>query len=165
MQELSAELRETCYLGVRDGSSVYYLAAAQGPQAIRPAADVGARNPLHSTGIGRVLLAFTDPAERDALIGRTELVARTPRTITDPVELVRVLDETVARGYAIDDIENEDGIRCVAVPIRDAGGRVIAGMSISAPAYRFSIDELLRIAPDVMARAAEISARLGYTPE
>lgn len=162
MEGLSTELRETCYLGVRDGDGVLYLAAAHGPQAIRPAATVGARNPLHSTGIGKVLLAFLEPAERDALISRMTFVARTPRTATDATELQRSLDATVDRGYAIDDIENEEGIRCIAVPIRDADGRVVAGMSVSAPAYRFSMDDLARVAPAVMACATEISHRLGF---
>ena len=164
MEELSSTTRETCYLGVRDGNNVLYVAAALSPQAIRPAATVGARNPLYSTGVGRVLLAFAGPGERAELIAQTDLVARTPRTVTDPEALERVLEETTARGYAIDDIENEDGIRCVAVPIRDAHGHVIAGMSLSAPAYRFSMDDLTRVAPEMIRRSAEISRRLGYPP-
>lgn len=163
MQELSAELRETCYLGVRDGDRVLYLAAAHGPQAIRPAATVGASNPLYCTGIGRALLAFLPAADRAEYLDRTELVARTANTVTDRGAFEAALDATAARGYAIDDIENEDGIRCVAVPIRDARGDVVAGMSISAPAYRFSLDDLTRVAPHVLERAAEISRRLGYT--
>jgi len=164
MEELSSTTRETCYLGVRDGNNVLYVAAALSPQAIRPAATVGARNPLYSTGVGRVLLAFAGPGERAELIAQTDLVARTPRTVTDPEALERVLEETTARGYAIDDVENEDGIRCVAVPIRDAHGHVIAGMSLSAPAYRFSMDDLTRVAPEMIRRSAEISRRLGYPP-
>jgi IclR family acetate operon transcriptional repressor len=163
MQDLSAELRETCYLGVRDGDRVLYLGAAHGPQAIRPAATVGASNPLYCTGIGKALLAFLPAAERDAYIARTEFVARTANTVTDRESFVGVLDATAARGYAIDDIENEEGIRCIAVPIRDASGAVVAGMSISAPAYRFSLDDLTRVAPHVVERAAELSRRLGYT--
>lgn len=163
MQDLSAELRETCYLGVRDGDRVLYLGAAHGPQSIRPAATVGASNPLYCTGIGKALLAFLPAAERDAYIARTEFVARTANTVTDRDAFVGVLDATAARGYAIDDIENEEGIRCIAVPIRDASGAVVAGMSISAPAYRFNMDDLTRVAPHVVERAAELSRRLGYT--
>lgn len=163
MQGLSAELRETCYLGVRDGDRVLYLGAAHGPQAIRPAATVGASNPLYCTGIGKALLAFLPAAERDAYLARTAFTARTENTITDLEALRTELDASAARGYAIDDIENEEGIRCIAVPIRDASGAVVAGMSISAPAYRFSLDDLTRVAPHVMERAAEISRRLGHT--
>lgn len=163
MQDLSSELRETCYLGVRDGDRVLYLGAAHGPQAIRPAATVGASNPLYCTGIGKALLAFLPAADRDAYLARTEFIPRTANTVTDRESFVAVLDATAARGYAIDDIENEEGIRCIAVPIRDASGAVVAGMSISAPAYRFSLDDLTRVAPHVMERAAEISRRLGHT--
>lgn len=163
MNRLRETTRETVYLGIRDGEVVLYLGAALSPQAIRPAATVGARNPLHSTGIGRILLAAMPRAERDTFVDQLTLTARTPHTITDRDELKTHLDLVAERGFAIDDNEDQEGMRCVAAAIRDASGRGVAAMSVSAPSYRFSLDEAVALAPTVISAAAEISARLGYT--
>jgi len=161
VRALAEQTRETCYLGVRDGRKVLYIAKADSPQAVRPAAVVGTRNPLHSTGIGKALLAFAPP-EAAIAYARGPLEAKTPNTI---VEADRLLDEmrvTRERGYAIDDVENEDGVRCVAAPIRDHAGQVVAALSVSAPAYRFALEDLPGLAPGVQAAALEVSTRIGY---
>lgn len=163
MNRLREKTRETVYLGIRDGEVVHYLGAALSPQAIRPAATVGARNPLHSTGIGRIMLAAVPRPERDAIVDQMTLTARTPNTITDRDELKAHLDVVAERGFAIDDNEDQEGMRCVAAAIRDASGETVAAMSVSAPSYRFSLDEAFALAPTVISAAAEISARLGYT--
>ena len=160
MHALAAETRETCFLGVRDAREVLYVAKADGSQAVRPAARVGSRNPLHSTGIGKLLLAWAEPAVVEEQIA-AGLVARTPNTITDRERLLAELAATRDRGYAIDDVENEEGVRCVAVPVRDHTGEVVAAMSVAAPAYRFHLDDLPRLAPRVRTAADELSARLG----
>jgi DNA-binding IclR family transcriptional regulator len=162
MRALAEQTRETCFLGIRDARSVLYIAKADSPQAVRPAAGVGARNPLHSTALGKALLAFGPPAAAAAYAEDGPLVAKTPDTIVDPGRLVAELERTRARGYAIDDVENEDGVRCVAAPIRDHAGEVIAALSVSAPAYRFALEDLPALAPDVVAVAREISSRIGF---
>jgi inosose dehydratase len=81
---------------------------------------------------------------------------------TDPARLTDELRRTRARGYAIDNVENEDGVRCVAAPVRDHAGAVVASLSVAAPAYRFDRGDLPAVAPRVMAAAAELSARLGH---
>ena len=161
MRDLAAETRETCYLGVRDGRSVLYIAKADSPQAVRPAAREGTRNPLHSTGIGKALLAFAPPDEARAY-ANGPLQAKTPNTIVDGDRLAAELKATRARGYAIDDIENEDGVRCVAAPIRNHAGEVVAALSVAAPAYRFALEDLPALAPKVLGVASEISSRIGY---
>jgi IclR family acetate operon transcriptional repressor len=161
MDGLAEVTRETCFLGVRDQRQVLYVAKADSPQAVRPAAGVGSRNPLHSTGIGKALLAFG--AEADAAsYADAGLRAKTPNTITDPDRLAEELALTRERGYAIDDVENEDGVRCVAAPVRDHTGEVVAAMSVAAPAYRFALEDLPALAPHVRAAADEVSARLGW---
>jgi DNA-binding IclR family transcriptional regulator len=161
MRGLSDETRETCYLGVRDQRRVLYVAKADGSQAVRLAAHVGSRNPLHSTAIGKALLAFMPGAVvQEYLQGPLE--RRTPNTITEPGRLAGELAATRARGYAIDDIENEDGVRCVAAPVRDHAGDVVASLSVAAPAYRFEPGDVPAVARRVMAAAAEVSARLGH---
>jgi DNA-binding IclR family transcriptional regulator len=161
MRELSQRTRETCFLGVRDGRCVLYVAKADSPQAVRPAARIGTRNPLHSTGIGKTLLAF-GPAEAAEEYVLGPLEARTPNTLTEPAALAAELARTRERGYAIDDVENEDGVRCVAAPVRDHTGAVVAALSVSAPAYRFALEDLPGLAPLVLATVRELSARIGH---
>lgn len=162
IEALVERSNETSYLGVLDRSSVLYISAVNSPQPVRPAARVGARNPLHCTGIGKAILAFRTPTERAELLGDGELERRTANTITDRAALAVELDAIAARGFSIDEIENEEGVRCVAAPVRDHLGRVIAAISVSAPAYRFTRDDVLELAPSVVAATAELSARLGY---
>jgi IclR family acetate operon transcriptional repressor len=162
MRALAEQTRETCFLGIRDDRSVLYIAKADSPQAVRPAAGVGARNPLHSTGLGKALLAFAPPGVAAAYADHGSLEAKTPDTIVDPRHFAAELERTRERGYAIDDVENEDGVRCVAAPIRDHAGVVIAALSVSAPAYRFALEDLPALAPDVVAVAVEISSRIGF---
>jgi DNA-binding IclR family transcriptional regulator len=123
---------------------------------------VGSRNPLHSTAIGKALLAFA-PREVVETYLAGPLERRTPNTITEPDRLAEEIAATRARGYAIDDIENEEGVRCLAAPVRDHAGKVVASLSVAAPAYRFQRSDLPAVAPMVMAAAAELSARLGHS--
>jgi IclR family acetate operon transcriptional repressor len=160
MEELVEISDETCFLGVLDRGQVLYLAAVNSPQPVRPAARPGSRNPLHCTGIGKALLSGLDDQQVPDVLS-LPLERRTENTVTDPVALSEQLDVVRRRGYAIDDVENEEGVRCVAAPIRDHTGAVVAGLSVSAPAYRFSTEDVHRLAPDVLRVAAELSRRLG----
>lgn len=153
--------QETVFMGVQNGNSLLYVYAGLSPHAVRPAAHVGARNPLHSTGIGKAILAGLTDAERDPLLN-FPLERRTANTLVDRESLFANLDLIRERGYSIDDVENEEGVRCVAAPIWDHRGKTVAAMSISAPAYRFSLNDVAGYAADVVGAAAELSARLGY---
>jgi len=166
MEELVEISGETCFLGVVDRQQVLYLAAVNSPQPVRPAARPGFRNPLHCTGIGKVLLSgMTDAEILELLVAPLE--RRTDRTITDPQDVLAHIAHVRERGYATDAIENEEGVRCVAAPVRDHTGAVVAGVSVSAPAYRFSDEDVHRLAPEVLRVTAELSRRLGapVTPE
>lgn len=160
MEELVAISGETCYLGVLDGTQVLYVAAADSPHAVRPAARPGSRNPLHCTGIGKALLAWQPEAAIGELL-REPLERRTENTMTDPGALRAHLRLVREQGYSIDEIENEEGVRCVAAPVRDHTGAVVAGVSVSAPAYRFTTEDVLRLAPEVLRVTTELSRRLG----
>jgi DNA-binding IclR family transcriptional regulator len=161
MGSLASETRETCFLGVRDGNQVLYVAKADSPQAVRPAARVGSRNPLHSTAIGKALLAF-GPEQLIEPYLQEPLVAKTPNTITDPRRLREEFDLIRQRGYSTDDVENEDGVRCVGASVRDHTGLTVAAISVAAPAYRFDLEDLPRLAPHVIAAAQELSRRIGF---
>lgn len=161
MQQLAAETTETCFLGMREGHEVRYVGKVGGSHAVRLAAEVGSRMPLHSTGIGKALLAFAPQEVVDGLLAQP-LEARTANTITSPAGVGRELAAIRSRGYAIDDVENEEGVRCVAVPVRGPAGDVVAALSVSAPAYRFRVEDLHRLAPRMILAAAEVSARMGF---
>lgn len=160
MRRLAAETSETCFLGMREGHEVRYVGKVGGSHAVRLAAELGSRMPLHSTGIGKTLLAYGADGLLDGLLAEP-LPARTPRTITDPARLQAELRKIRRQGYAVDDVENEDGVRCIAAPVRDASGAVVAALSVSAPAYRFDLKRLAALAPRVQEAARLVSARLG----
>lgn len=161
MAGLSERTRETCFLGVREDDHILYVAKVDSPQAVRPAAVVGSTNPLYCTAIGKALLAHADEDTVERCL-RGPLTPRTPNTITDPERIREELRLTRERGHSIDDVENEDGVRCVAAPVRDQTGRVVAAISVSAPAYRFSLEDLPGVARLVREAAATLSARMGY---
>lgn len=163
LEDLKESTQETCFMGVLDGHEVLYVAAAQSPQAVRPRANVGYRNPLHCTGIGKALLAFLAGPQRSELLAGMSLIQRTGNSITDREVLEAHLTQVRAQGYAIDDVENEAGVRCVAAPVFDHTGQVAAAISVSAPAYRFSLEDLQDLAPTVCTVAADLSARIGYS--
>jgi len=160
MEQLVAETCETCFVGVRDQSHVLYVAKVAGGQAVQLAASTGSRMPLYSTGIGKALLAFCDEATVAEMLAQP-LLARTANTLTDPTLLREEFARIRERGYSTDDAENENGVRCVATPVRGPRGDVVAALSVSAPAYRFEMADLHRLAPRVQAAAAEISALMG----
>lgn len=163
MHDLSNDLGETCFLGVRDDLQILYVAKVDGPHAIRPASEVGGRNPLHCTAIGKSLLAYSDDETRDRAL-REPLERKTENTLTSAALLRQELDDVRKRGYSLDNVENEDGVRCVAAPIRNHENAVVAAVSLSAPAYRMSQPQARRNARKVIAAAQEISRRLGSNP-
>jgi IclR family acetate operon transcriptional repressor len=135
---------ETANLAVLEGDHVVYVAQVPSAHRLRMFAEVGRRVLPHSTAVGKVLLADCPADVAAAVVRRTGLPAHTPNTITDPAAFAAELDRVRARGWAVDDEEEENGVRCFAVPVRD-GGRVIAAMSVSGPAARFDGADLDRL--------------------
>lgn len=138
MVELSGE---TANLAVLEGDFVVYVAQVPSPRRLRMFAEVGRRVLPHSTAVGKALLAGRGAAEAMAVFERTGMPRRTPNTITDAARMLAELDRVKERGYATDLGEEELGVHCLAVPVRD-GDRVVAAMSVSGPAER--IDALDR---------------------
>ncbi|MED7926447.1 IclR family transcriptional regulator [Nonomuraea sp. LP-02] len=138
MVELSGE---TANLAVLEGDFIVYVAQASSPRRLRMFAEVGRRVLPHSTAVGKVLLAGRPPQEAVAVFERTGMPRRTPNTITEIEPMLAELAAVHERGYAMDLGEEELGVHCMAVPVRD-GRRVVAAMSVSGPAER--IDALDR---------------------
>lgn len=151
----------TVHFALLDGREAVYVAKVEGSKPYRMASRVGMAIPLHCTSIGKALLAALPGAEAAALLDRARLERRTPRTITDVPRLLDHLAEVRARGWSVDDEENEAGVRCVGAAVSDHTGRAVGAVSVSQltndPASR-APDE---VGPTVAATAREISALLG----
>jgi DNA-binding IclR family transcriptional regulator len=114
--------------------------------------------------MGKALLAFLPEDEQARLLERMAFPQRTAHTITNRADLIKHLEAIRAQGFAVDDVENEDGVRCVGAPIFDYTGHAFAALSISGPAYRLSVPRLLELAPLAMKAARAVSGKLGYVP-
>lgn len=163
---LSESVKETIHLVVLDGNMALYIdkvdlyTKSSGLQMI---SRLGSRIELHCSSVGKVLLANMEDSDAEAIISNTGLTRRTAKTITDPSQLMRHLSSIREKGYAIDDEENEGGIRCVGAPIRNERGQVKAAMSISGPATRITPERIeTELKQRVCETAGQISAKLGY---
>ncbi len=136
LEELAEQLHESCSASVLDGDDIVYVARASTNRIMTIGLSVGTRLPAYCTSMGRVMLAFLDDSAIDDYLDRAELVPRTSRTVTDPVALRAELMRVRHQGYCVMDQELEDGVRSVAVPVHDAGGRVVAAINASTHAAR-----------------------------
>lgn len=162
LREANLELGETVQLGILDDLDVIYIDKAEGTRPLRLISNIGSRLPAYVTGIGKSLLAGLDEATLESRFAGALLKGYTSQTITSGDELLRVLRKVRRQGYAVDDGEYTLGVYCVAVPIRDLGGSVVAAMSCSVPKARIDLGEL-EVAQmiDVLVRqAASISRAL-----
>jgi DNA-binding IclR family transcriptional regulator len=161
LQDLVQELGETGHLGILEGTEAVTIGVVDGWQTVRMHSWVGKRSPAHCSSMGKALLAGLSPAEFAARYPGRRLEARTDRTITDPRDLTRHLAEVRERGYAVDHQELEPHLCCVAGPVFDRTGTVVASISVSGPDSRIDDTTIPAIAAAVGRTAAEISARLG----
>jgi len=163
LKTLREKTGETVHLAILDHASVLFINNLESEHAVRMSVNVGVRAPAHCTSVGKALLAF-QPLDIVEQALRPGLASRTPKTIVDVAELKQDLATVRARGYAIDDEELEIGLRCIAAPIRDHSGAVVAATSVAGPAQRMTKKALIAMAPEVIAAAEAISTRLGYQP-
>src|SRR4051794_18494577 len=152
---------ETVHLGLLSGTDVVYIEKIESSHAVRMYSRVGDTMPAYSTGVGKAILAFLEDSMLERHLPRS-LERRAANTITDPAALREELVRTLDRGYSIDDVENEEGIRCIGAPVFDHTGRVQAGISVAGPASRMTVDRLHELGPAVRAQADLVSARLGF---
>ena len=156
MEGLRDRLGETINLGVLDGNRVVYLEILESNKAVRLAARRGDRDPLHSTALGKAIASRIGRDEVVAILAAEGMPKRTPKTITDEARYLSELDKIRAQGFALDLGENEEDGRCVAVPL--ANSRVLAAISLSAPAPRLEADLMEGIAAELMSAARRIQA-------
>ncbi|MBC7589818.1 MAG: IclR family transcriptional regulator [Salinibacterium sp.] len=163
MRELAAEFGETVHYAVLDGKDVVYRAKVDPEQgAVRLTSTVGGRNPVYRTAVGKLLLSqfVTTKSELEGWLGGEALESMTPFTITDPTLLLHELNATRARGYGVDDQENELGINCVAVPVSlDRSGVPIGAISISGLRFRCPLDRLVKAVPVLRTRVDSVASQ------
>ncbi|WP_324668807.1 IclR family transcriptional regulator [Geochorda subterranea] len=163
--ELRDRTRLTVHMAVLDGTEVVYIDKLDSPANLRMASFVGTRSPAYCTALGKAILSALAPEQTRAILARSCFVARTRNTLTTPEALLEELAATRARGYAIDDMENEDGIRCVGAPVYRHTGQVAAAISCSGPVFSVTpgeVESLGRLVADV---ARAISRDMGYAGE
>ena len=163
--EVAAACGETVHVAVLDGTDVVYVAKVDSTHPVRMVSAVGRRLPAHCTGVGKVLLAGLDLEELAARYPRGRaLPAMTPRSITSLRRLRACLADVRELGLAYDERESNDAVHCVAAPVHDHGGALVAAMSISVPSFRWS-DQRRREWSELVRRgAAGLSERLGHRP-
>jgi IclR family KDG regulon transcriptional repressor len=162
LERLMLETGETSHLCVLDDGGVLYLDKVEASRTVRVPSIVGQRYPVHCGAAGKTLLAFLQDDELDNLIKARGLKAYTSNTITTPARLKSELQLIRERGYAVDNEEFEEGLRCIGAPVRDHSNKVVAAISIAGPTFRITADKIPALARSVVAVAKELSAELGY---
>ena len=161
LEELRNLTNESVNLAIRDGQNVIYIERMLGNNMLGMHSEVGKRELVHSTALGKALLAQLPLAEIKQFVASYEFVPVTPRTITDPAAFIRELEQTLLHGYSVDNQENELGGRCVAAPIFDYLGKPVAAISVSVPIQRFPEDKIPEFGDRVKQAAQDISIQLG----
>jgi DNA-binding IclR family transcriptional regulator len=161
LQRLAEETGDTVNLAVLDGDRVVNIDQITASHLVVNVSWVGKRTPLHCTSNGKVLLAYLPERDRDRLL-RGRLERLTPNTITDRDLLGAQLLETEVRGYAHTMEELEVGLNAVAAPVRDSSGAVVAAVSVSGPAYRFTRARIPDVGRQAREAGTEISRRMGF---
>jgi DNA-binding IclR family transcriptional regulator len=164
LRHLSDITNETTYLSMLDDDEILYIGKAESSQSLRTHTKIGSRNMLHSTAMGKAILAFLPIEEQTQLLERIKFTRLTSVTITDKAALVKELAKVRTQKYAVDNEECEEDIRCVGAPIFDHSGRPFAAISVSGPAYRLAVSCVNDLSSLVIDTANTISSRLGYVP-
>jgi IclR family acetate operon transcriptional repressor len=163
-QALSDQAGETASVGVLDEGRVLYVAIAHGQAELGIQSVPFGRHPLYCTALGKALIAHLPWPDAERLVGLLPMERLTAGTITSLEALRRALELTRRRGWAIDDGERTAGVTCIAAPIRDFSGRVVAALSISGPDFRIAERGVETLAAMVVTAAEGASARLGAEP-
>jgi IclR family acetate operon transcriptional repressor len=163
LRRLVEQTRETAHVCILDGSQMVSIVNVEGPWTMRSPSTVGHRSPLHCTSVGKAVIAFLPADVLDKLIDELVLKPFTPRTLVTRASLKADLARVRDRGFAVDDEEIEQGLRCVGAPIRNHTGLVVAAISVAGPAFRLTNERLSETARTVMAAARDLSKEMGYS--
>lgn len=161
LESLVRDTGETGHLAVLDGGEAIYIERVEARRALRVPSAIGRGYPAHATNLGKVLLADLEPGRLAEIVQERGLSAYTPHTIVDPTALELKLAQIRERGFAVDNEEYDEGLRCIGAPVRDHSGNVVAALGIGGPVTRVTPARVEELSTLVMAAAAGLSRRLG----
>ncbi len=162
MVDLAAKVQETVHLAVLSGTEIVYVDKVDSPRTRVVMSKIGQRGSLHSTALGKVLLAFQPEAESSRTIKQIKLKPFTANTISSRTKLMDELKKVRRQGYAFDFRESEQGVECIAAPIRNHLGDTVAALSISGPQRKINTPREKEFVSSVVKAAALVSSKLGY---
>ncbi len=154
LERLVAKVKETVNLGALLGDHVIYYDRVEAAWPLGLHFEAGSKVPMHCTSIGKLMLALKPENDICVILEDKELQRYTPNTITNIKRLRKNLERIKIQDFSVDDQEFMNGVYCVAVPVRASGGKIIAGMAISAPEARLTLDDLKNFLPDLRQAAA-----------
>ncbi|MFK4068179.1 IclR family transcriptional regulator [Streptomyces sp. NPDC029674] len=165
-RQVAREVAETCdetvHVAILEDTDVIYIAKVDSTHAVRMVSAAGRRLPAHCTSVGKMLLASLPPSELELRLQGREFTAMTADSITDPDELLTALADIRERGVAVEHRESNPDVSCVAAPVRDGAGQVVAALSISVPMIRWSEERERELAELAAKGAGDLSVRLGH---
>ena len=162
MQELSAAFKETVNLGYWEGTEILHLDKIDSSEILRIDAPLGSKTPAYCTALGKAILSYLDEDVLNDYMRRVRLVPHGPNTIVSKKKFREELKNTRERGYAVDNEELAQGLRCVAAPVFDHTGQANYALSISCPAMRFSFEDVEKAYPKISDICQQLSIRMGY---
>jgi DNA-binding IclR family transcriptional regulator len=162
LRRLVAETEETAHLCILEGTHVIYIDKIEPARSVRMITRIGASNPAYCTSVGKAILAFLPEERFSDLLPRIRFERFTHRTISTAEALRAEIEKTRRRGYAVDDEELEEGLRCIAVPVLDAQRLPVAAVSVSGPSFRVTAQKLPQIANHLLQCVRGISADMGF---
>lgn len=164
IRSLSEDVKEVVHLSILDGDEAVYIDKVESSKvsSIRMHSQIGKRVPLYCTAVGKVLLARTEDNKiRELLLNKT-LIKFMPNTIDSVDGFLEEVNRARTNGYAMDNLEHEEGIRCIAAPIYDRKGKVVAAVSISGPIFYITEERLPELKEQILKTSKDISHQLGY---
>jgi len=155
LESISEEIGENVHFGIEEHGRVCYFLKVEGEQGVKTISSIGTSQPMHSTSLGKAILAHMEEERVVTILDRHGMPARTENTITDRKTLFDELERTRERGYSIDDEENIQGLSCIGAPVKD-GDDILGAVSLSGPCSRFTEERLTNELPTLVKHAANI---------
>lgn len=162
LEELVEQVGETCNLTIPNNNSVLYLDRVEASWPLRISLGAGSKVPLYASASGKMFLSYLPKRSRERFLRVTPLIRHTQNTLTDPSRLSREFEQIRANGYSVDNEEYLAGICCLAVPVRDSDGRVVAGVAVHAPSTRMRLDQAMEYLPTLRQAADAISQTIDW---
>jgi len=162
LEDLARDSGETTHLALMSGDAVVIVARVPGSGAFQLVEREGGVRPAHSTSVGKVLLASLPDERLESFLQSAPLTRSTPHTICEPSQLRGEIERVRRSGVAYDDAEFMAEVRCIAAPVRDFTGGVVAAAGLSGPIWRMTLERMSELEERVRGTAAELSRQLGY---